>query len=48
VTVTQTALTIASRPAVADPVTITYRGWARPLPPGQSFTIRLIPDPDPG
>lgn len=44
VTVTQDALTVASRPAVADPVTIAYRGWARPLPPGQSFTIRLIPD----
>ncbi|MBL4556740.1 MAG: hypothetical protein JKP98_04775 [Rhodobacteraceae bacterium] len=45
ITVTQEELTVASRPAVADPMTILYRGWARPLPAGQSFTIRLIPEP---
>jgi alpha,alpha-trehalase len=48
ITVTQEELTVASRPAVADPMTILYRGWARPLPAGQSFTIRLIPEPGGG
>ena len=39
---THERLTVSSRPLVADPITIAYRGQVRELSPGLSYSFRLV------
>ncbi|GGK45662.1 glycoside hydrolase family 65 protein [Salinarimonas ramus] len=45
--VTQETLTVSSRSMTALPVSIAYRGHAREISPGQSFTFALVRDDRP-
>jgi len=40
--VDQARLTVSSRVMTASPVVIAYRGHAREISPGQSFTFELV------
>lgn len=42
--ITQHELKVSSRPMTAYPITVAYRGQGREVSPGQSFTLRLIPE----
>ncbi len=44
VEITQETLRVRSRELTAYPITIGYRGQARAMSPGQSFSFRLVPE----